>query len=59
MSKKFEKLSSLMKTKNKPANPGLYNKLKSQVKQTQEWPSAYASMNLSKKYKAAGGKFKK
>ena len=40
----------------KPTNPALYNRVKSQVKNSVDvWPSAYASAQVVKKYKAAGG----
>jgi hypothetical protein len=40
-----------------PKNKKLYNEVKSEVKQEMEWPSAYASAALSKKYKKRGGTY--
>lgn len=40
----------------KPTNPKLYEKIKAKVKRTvKKWPSAYASGQLVRQYKAAGG----
>lgn len=42
-----------------PLNKDLYNKIKTQVKQSVSvWPSAYASGQLVSRYKRAGGKYK-
>jgi hypothetical protein len=39
-------------------NKDLYRKIKSKIKKRMKWPSAYASGQLVKQYKAAGGKYK-
>ena len=40
----------------KPTNPTLYARIKAKVKRTvKKWPSAYASGQLVRQYKAAGG----
>ena len=45
---------------NTPTNPELYAKIKAKVKRTvKKWPSAYASGQLVKQYKDAGGGYKK
>ena len=45
---------------NVPTNPKLYAKIKAKVKRTvKKWPSAYASGQLVKQYKDAGGGYKK
>ena len=41
---------------NKPTNPELYARIKARVK---KWPSAYASGQLVRQYKAAGGGYTK
>jgi len=42
-----------------PTNKALYNRIKNKVKQSYDtWPSAYASAQVVKQYKAAGGKYK-
>lgn len=45
---------------NKPTDPALYNRIKSQVKAKEKvYPSAYANGRIVKMYKARGGGFKK
>ena len=45
---------------NKPTNPALYAKIKATVKaRVKKWPSAYASGQLVRQYKAAGGGYTK
>ena len=40
----------------KPTNPKLYARIKAKVKaRVKKWPSAYASGQLVREYKAAGG----
>jgi len=57
----FLKLSAKKKKKkscNKPNDPALYSKCKSEVKRKFEvWPSAYGSMALTKLYKSRGGTY--
>jgi hypothetical protein len=59
----FLKLSAKKKSKkkgNKPNDPALYSRCKSEVKSKFEvWPSAYGSMALTKLYKSRGGTYKK
>ena len=44
----------------KPTNPKLYARIKAKVKRTvKKWPSAYASGQLVRQYKDAGGGYKK
>ena len=44
---------------NKPTNPKLYARIMAKVKRTaKKWPSAYASGQLVRQYKAAGGGYK-
>ncbi len=48
-----------MKKKSVPTNKSLYSKIKREVKADYDvWPSAYASGALTKRYKAAGGKYR-
>lgn len=44
--------------KNVPTNQDLYNRIKRRVKSEMVWPSAYASLQLVRQYKAAGGKYR-
>ena len=47
------------KGKSIPLNKALYNKIKNKVKKSSKvWPSAYASGQLVRQYKAKGGKYK-
>ena len=59
----FLKLSAKKKKKksgNKPNDPALYSRCKSEIKGKFEvWPSAYGSMALTKLYKSRGGTYKK
>jgi len=44
---------------NTPTNPKLYARIMAKVKRTaKKWPSAYASGQLVRQYKAAGGGYK-
>ena len=53
----FLKLSA-KKKRNKPNNPELYSRCKSEIKSKFEiWPSAYGSMALTKLYKSRGGTY--
>jgi hypothetical protein len=53
----FLKLSA-KKKRNKPNDPALYSRCKSEVKSKFEvWPSAYGSMALTKLYKSRGGTY--
>jgi hypothetical protein len=50
----------LLLEKNIPTNPSLWSQCKSQAKAKYDvWPSAYACGFAAKKYKEAGGKWKK
>lgn len=54
----FLKLSAKKKKRNKPNDPALYSRCKSEVKSKFEvWPSAYGSMALTKLYKSRGGTY--
>jgi hypothetical protein len=57
----FLKVSAKKKKKksgNKPTDPALYSRCKSEVKSKFEvWPSAYGSMALTKLYKSRGGTY--
>ena len=54
----FVKLSAKKKKRNKPNDPALYSRCKSEVKSKFEiWPSAYGSMALTKLYKSRGGTY--
>jgi hypothetical protein len=54
----FVKLSAKKKKRNKPNDPDLYSRCKSEVKSKFEvWPSAYGSMALTKLYKSRGGTY--
>ena len=45
---------------NVPTKPELYARIKAKVKRTvKKWPSAYASGQLVREYKAAGGGYTK
>ena len=45
---------------NVPTKPKLYERIKAKVKRTvKKWPSAYASGQLVRQYKAAGGGYHK
>ena len=53
----FLKLSA-KKKRNKPNNPALYSKCKSEIKSKFDvYPSAYANMSLVKLYKSRGGTY--
>jgi hypothetical protein len=53
----FLKLSA-KKKRNKPNNPALYSKCKSEIKKKFDvYPSAYANMSLVKLYKSRGGTY--
>jgi hypothetical protein len=60
----FDKIKSKVKksstsSKNKPTNPELYAKVKSEAKQKfDRWPSAYGSAWLVKEYKRRGGGYR-
>ena len=55
----FLKLSAKKKKRNKPNNPALYSKCKSEIKSKFDvYPSAYANMALVKLYKSRGGGYK-
>lgn len=55
----FLKLSA-KKKRNKPNNPALYSKCKSEIKRKFDvYPSAYANMSLVKLYKSRGGTYSK
>ena len=55
----FLKLSA-KKKRNKPNNPELYSRCKSEIKSKFEiWPSAYGSLALVKLYKSRGGTYSK
>jgi hypothetical protein len=59
----FVKLSAKKKKSkkkgNKPNDPALYSRCKSEVKSKFEiWPSAYGSMALTKLYKSRGGTYR-
>ena len=43
---------------NVPTNKALYERIKERVKRKMPWPSAYASAQLVRQYKAEGGKYK-
>ena len=56
----FLKLSAKKKKsgRNKPNNPALYSKCKSEIKSKFDvYPSAYANMSLVKLYKSRGGTY--
>ena len=54
----FLKLSAKKKKRNKPNNPALYSKCKSEIKSKFDvYPSAYANMALVKLYKSRGGTY--
>ena len=54
----FLKLSAKKKKRNKPNNPALYSKCKSEIKRKFDvYPSAYANMALVKLYKSRGGTY--
>jgi len=44
---------------NVPTNEELYKRIKRKVKREMVWPSAYASLQLVRQYKAAGGKYRR
>ena len=44
---------------NVPTNKKLYEAIKERVKRKMPWPSAYASLQLVRQYKAAGGKYRR
>jgi len=44
---------------NVPTNKRLYERIKRKVKGEMVWPSAYASLQLVRQYKAAGGKYRR
>ena len=47
------------KKKNKPIDPALYSRCKSEIKKKFDvWPSAYGSMALAKLYKSRGGTYR-
>ena len=47
------------KKRNKPNDPALYSRCKSEIKSKFEvWPSAYSSMALTKLYKSRGGTYR-
>jgi hypothetical protein len=53
----FLKLSA-KKKRNKPNNPALYSRCKSEIKKKFDvYPSAYANMSLVKLYKSRGGTY--
>lgn len=55
----FLKLSA-KKKRNKPNNPALYSKCKSEIKSKFDvYPSAYSNMSLVKLYKSRGGTYSK
>jgi len=55
----FLKLSA-KKKRNKPNDPALYSRCKSQIKKKFDvYPSAYANMSLVKLYKSRGGTYSK
>lgn len=43
---------------NIPTDKALYERIKQQIKGKMTWPSAYASLQLVRQYKAAGGKYR-
>lgn len=49
----------MAETKNVPTDKRKYAAIKGVVKKTMTWPSAYASLQLSRLYKAKGGKYRK
>jgi len=54
----FVKLSAKKKKRNKPNDPALYSRCKSEIKRKFDvYPSAYANMALVKLYKSRGGTF--
>ena len=54
----FLKLSA-KKKRNKPNDPALYSRCKSEIKKKfVVWPSAYGSMALTKLYKSRGGTYR-
>jgi hypothetical protein len=54
----FVKLSAKKKKRNKPNDPALYSKCKSEIKSKFDvYPSAYANMSLVKLYKSRGGTY--
>ena len=54
----FVKLSAKKKKRNKPTDPALYSKCKSEIKSKFDvYPSAYANMSLVKLYKSRGGTY--
>ena len=57
----FEEFNGvLLLEKNIPTNPSLWSQCKASAKAKYDvWPSAYAVGFAAKKYKAAGGKWKK
>ena len=56
----FVKLSAKKKKRNKPNDPALYSRCKSEIKRKFDvYPSAYANMALVKLYKSRGGTYKK
>jgi len=44
---------------NVPTDKKLYERIKRKVKGEMVWPSAYASLQLVRQYKAAGGKYRR
>jgi hypothetical protein len=54
----FVKLSAKKKKRNKPNDPALYSRCKSEIKRKFDvYPSAYANMSLVKLYKSRGGTY--
>ena len=54
----FVKLSAKKKKRNKPNDPALYSRCKSEIKRKFDvYPSAYANMALVKLYKSRGGTY--
>ena len=54
----FLKLSAKKKKRNKPNDPALYSRCKSEIKRKFDvYPSAYANMALVKLYKSRGGTY--
>ena len=61
MTDKYSKIFNKTKNcKSIPTNIRKYTRIKNEIKnKVKTWPSAYASGQVVKKYKASGGKYKK
>ena len=56
--RKKSKKKASSKKGSKPANPGLYSRVKAEAKRKfKKWPSAYGSAWLVRTYKSRGGTY--